>query len=177
MALGDIASMKAGKAVAASKISECASSESSIRCFGGNGLRGYVSRPNQSGNAILIGRQGALCGNVCYVDGDYYATEHAVVAVPREGVDCCYLFYALAATNLNQFKTAGAQPGLSVERLKRVKMALPDAETQRRIAKVLKQFDALINDISHGLPAEIDARRKQYAYYRDKLLSFKEKVA
>lgn len=125
----------------------------------------------------MIGRQGALCGNVCYVDGDYYATEHAVVAVPREGVDCCYLFYALAAANLNQFKTAGAQPGLSVERLKRVKMALPDAETQRRIAKVLKQFDALINDISHGLPAEIDARRKQYAYYRDKLLNFKEKVA
>ena len=56
-------------------------------------------------------------------------------------------------------------------------MALPDVETQRRIAKVLKQFDVLINDISHGLPAEIDARRKQYAYYRDKLLSFKEKVA
>lgn len=169
--------MKAGKAVAASKISECASSESSVRCFGGNGLRGYVSQPNQSGSAVLIGRQGALCGNVCYVDGDYYATEHAVVAVPCEGVDCCYLFYALAAANLNQFKTAGAQPGLSIEKLKKVQVALPAAETQRRIAKVLKQFDALVNDISQGLPAEIEARRKQYAYYRDKILSFKEKVA
>lgn len=103
--------------------------------------------------------------------------EHAVVAAPREGVDCCYLFYALAAANLNQFKTAGAQPGLSVERLKKVKVALPDVETQRRIAKTLEQFDVLINDISQGLPAEIEARRKQYAYYRDKLLSFKEKVA
>lgn len=111
------------------------------------------------------------------MDGDYYATEHAVVTVPREGVDCCYLFYSLAAANLNQFKTAGAQPGLSVERLKRVRMALPDMETQHRIAKVLKQFDTLINDISQGLPAEIEARRKQYAYYRDKLLNFKEKVA
>lgn len=118
-----------------------------------------------------------MCGNVCYVDGDYYATEHAVVAVPRKGVDCCYLFYALAAANLNQFKTAGAQPGLSVERLKKVRMALPAAETQRRIAKVLKQFDTLVNDVSQGLPAEIEARRKQYAYYCDKLLSFKEKVA
>ena len=175
--MGEIASMKAGKAVAASNISECANSVSSVRCFGANGLRGYVSRPNQSGNAVLIGRQGALCGNVYFVDGDYYATEHAVVAVPREGVDCCYLFYALAAANLNQFKTAGAQPELSVERLKRVKVALPDAETQCRIAKTLKQFDVLINDISQGLPAEIEARRKQYAYYRDKLLSFKEKVA
>ena len=118
-----------------------------------------------------------MCGNVYFVDGDYYATEHAVVATPREGVDCCYLFYALAAANLNQFKTTGAQPGLSVERLKKVKVALPDVETQRRIAKTLEQFDVLINDISQGLPAEIEARRKQYAYYRDKLLSFKEKVA
>ncbi|MFC7284746.1 restriction endonuclease subunit S [Gordonibacter pamelaeae] len=169
--------MKAGKAIAASKITECANSVSSVRCFGANGLRGYVPRSNQSGNAVLIGRQGALCGNVYFVDGDYYATEHAVVAAPREGVDCCYLFYALAAANLNQFKTAGAQPGLSVERLKKVKVALPDVETQRRIAKTLEQFDVLINDISQGLPAEIEARRKQYAYYRDKLLSFKEKVA
>ena len=54
---------------------------------------------------------------------------------------------------------------------------LPSLEEQRQIATNLDQFDALVNDISQGLPAEIEARRKQYAYYRDKLLSFKEKVA
>lgn len=54
---------------------------------------------------------------------------------------------------------------------------IPSLEEQHRIAGILDKFDALVNDISQGLPAEIEARRKQYAYYRDKLLSFKEKVA
>lgn len=61
--------------------------------------------------------------------------------------------------------------------MSKIKLALPTLEVQREIVEVLDQFDALVNDISHGLPAEIEARRKQYAYYRDKLLSFKEKVA
>ena len=54
---------------------------------------------------------------------------------------------------------------------------LPSLDKQRQISKSLDQFDTIVNDISQGLPAEIEARRKQYAYYRDKLLNFKEKVA
>lgn len=87
------------------------------------------------------------------------------------------MFHLLTAANLNQYKTAGAQPGLSVARLSRIDVPVPPIEEQNRIAHMLDKFDAFANDISQGLPAEIEARRRQYAYYRDKLLTFKEKVA
>ena len=58
-----------------------------------------------------------------------------------------------------------------------IKIPLPSIESQRRIVAILDRFDALCNDLSSGLPAEIEARRKQYEYYRDKLLTFKEKGA
>ena len=66
---------------------------------------------------------------------------------------------------------------ISGKNLASVSISVPLLEEQRRIVAILDKFDALVNDISRGLPAEIKARRKQYAYYRDKLLSFKEKVA
>lgn len=76
---------------------------------------------------------------------------------------------------MNQYKTAGAQPGLSVAKLEKVLVLIPSMSAQKRIVDILDRFDALCNDITIGLPAEIEARQKQYEYYRDKLLSFKEK--
>ena len=76
--------------------------------------------------------------------------------------------------NLNQYKTAGAQPGLSVAKLEKIMVPIPPLAEQTRIVAILDRFDALCNDLTSGLPAEIEARRKQYAYYRDKLLTFKE---
>ena len=74
--------------------------------------------------------------------------------------------------NLGQYKTAGAQPGLSVKRLNKVKIAIPKLEIQNSIANILDRFDTLCNDLTSGLPAEIAARKKQYEHYRDKLLTF-----
>jgi type I restriction enzyme S subunit len=71
----------------------------------------------------------------------------------------------------------GAQPNLSSERLKKMIIPLPSLEEQARIVAILDKFDALTTDITAGLPAEIAARQKQYEYYRDKLLTFKEKSA
>lgn len=78
--------------------------------------------------------------------------------------------------DLNQYKSSGAQPGLAVGKLNMIQITLPAVEEQKKIAETLDGFDALISDISQGLPAEIEARRKQYAYYRDKLITFKEKT-
>lgn len=64
---------------------------------------------------------------------------------------------------------------ISEKGLSRIRIPVPSIEEQRRIADVLDRFDALVNDISSGLPAEIAARRTQYEYYRDRLLSFPEK--
>lgn len=172
--LGDVCEMKAGKFIEAIKISDYKSERTPIPCYGGNGIRGYVAEANQHKDCPIIGRQGALCGNVNFATGAYYATEHAVVVKSKGKYDQRYLFYLLTAMNLNQFKSQGAQPGLSVKRLEDLIVPVPPLEEQRRIVTILDRFDALCNDLTSGLPAEIEARRKQYEYYRDKLLTFKE---
>lgn len=169
--LGEVVSMKAGKAIKAQDIGE-KNELFSIPCYGGNGLRGYVKDANCSGDKVLIGRQGALCGNVCFVSGEFYATEHAVVVSSDNNVDMRFLFHLLLKLNLNQYKTAGAQPGLSVSKLETVKVQIPSIEYQRRVSKVLDLFSRYIDNLEDGLPAEISARQKQYEYYRGKLLRF-----
>ncbi|WP_455006144.1 restriction endonuclease subunit S, partial [Corynebacterium propinquum] len=69
-------------------------------------------------------------------------------------------------------KSGGSVTSLDTKKLKDFKIPAPPLEEQRRVVAILDKFDALVNDISTGLPAEIAARRKQYEYYRDKLLSF-----
>ena len=63
---------------------------------------------------------------------------------------------------------------ISVKDMAKIKIPLPSLDEQERIVSILDKFDALVNDISIGLPAELKARRKQYEYYRDKLLTFNE---
>ena len=174
MKLGDTCVLKAGKAISATEISQNVNDDYIYPCYGGNGLRGYVKNYNQDGKHPLIGRQGALCGNVCYACDKFYATEHAVVVSPSALYNEKFLFYLLDFAKLEQYKTAGAQPGLSVARLEKVILPVPPLEQQKRIVDILDRFDTLCNDITSGLPAEIEARQKQYEYYRDKLLTFKE---
>lgn len=173
---GETCFLQAGKAIDAESISKEKTLEYCIPCYGGNGLRGYVRKANQKGEKPLVGRQGALCGNVCFAKGDYYATEHAVVVTDRGFYNSRFLYHLLVNKNLNQYKTAGAQPGLSVTKLETILLPVPETEIQNRIADVLDNFDAICTDLSSGLPAEIEARQKQYEYYRDKLLSFEEKI-
>lgn len=172
--LGDLLEMRAGKFLSASEIGEKQTRERSIPCYGANGVRGYTSEANNFDSRVLIGRQGALSGNVHLAAAPFYATDHAVVCNPRSYLELNFFYHVLSHAHLGQYVTKSAQPGLSVRRLKTVRVPVPPMETQRRIANVLDKFDTLVNDLSSGLPAEIEARRKQYEYYRDKLLTFKE---
>lgn len=141
-ALGMISEMKAGKFVAASDISE-QPIEDRYPCYGGNGLRGYTQTHTHTGTFSLIGRQGALCGNVNLVTGSFHATEHAIVATPKTGVLSDWLFYALASLNLNKFATGQAQPGLSVDVLKNVLCPFPQEEQEQKlIADCLSSADS-----------------------------------
>lgn len=170
--LGNTCKMKSGKAVSATQISPKYTNNTPYQCYGGNGVRGYVSNMSHSGEFPIIGRQGALCGNVNYASGDFYATEHAVVVQSNGKYIQRFLYYLLKTMNLNQYKSQGAQPGLAVRNLENLIAPVPPLDEQRRIVSILDRFDALCNDLTSGLPAEIEARRKQYEYYRDKLLSF-----
>ena len=89
-----------------------------------------------------------------------------------------YLSYALSTTNAQMQKSKGKVKSKvvhsSVPALKEILVPIPSLEEQERIANILDKFHDLCNDITEGLPAEIETRRKQYEYYRDKLLTFKE---
>ena len=87
-----------------------------------------------------------------------------------------YVYHWIASQYLTlRSQGEGSQNNLSVGKLKKVQIPLPSVYEQRRIADILDRFDALVNDISSGLPAEIAARRKQYEYYRNMVLTFPER--
>lgn len=114
--------------------------------YGGNGLRGYTDSFNFEGECILIGRQGAKCGNVRYFHGKGYMTDHAIVGVCTENHSAKFLSLALAGLNLNRLSGQAAQPGLAVGMLKKQKILLPTKEHQDRIAEILSAYDDLIEN-------------------------------
>ena len=141
--IGEVFNLQAGKNISANDIHEF-SREFPYACYGGNGIRGYVSDYNKEGRFPIIGRQGALCGNVNFAEGKFYATEHAVVVTCIAGVNVEWARYVLEAMNLNQYATATAQPGLSVATVNEVEFLLPPLKEQCRIAEfVANCFDAI----------------------------------
>ncbi|WP_232711625.1 restriction endonuclease subunit S [Microbacterium lacus] len=92
-----------------------------------------------------------------------------------------YLYYLLRSSPVqDEFARragSGTVKNLNAEIVRSVEIPLPPKETQRRVVELLDKFDALVNDLSIGLPAELDARRKQYEHYRDRLLTFEEAAA
>lgn len=177
LAIPEFAELKAGKAIKATELSSIMDENHSYPCFGGNGIRGFIKKVSHNGDYAIIGRQGALCGCVNWASGEFYATEHAVVCTPRFNVSSRYLYHLFTVADLNQYKSQGAQPGLSVQRLNELVFPIPSIVEQQRIVSILDRFDTLTNDLAAGLPAEIEKRRQQYGYYRDKLLTFKRKEA
>ena len=151
--LVDACRMQAGKFVQAADIKQL-NTVGMFPCYGGNGLRGFTETYSHEGVYPLIGRQGALCGNVKLDSERFYATEHAVVATPKQGVEVLWLYYLLNLLNLNRFATGQAQPGLSVDVLEKVPVKIPsDEREQQRIATCLSSLDTLITAETQKLEA------------------------
>lgn len=140
LSLGDFFSMKAGKSIIAEDI-KLDQEEDLYPCYGGNGVRGYVTSYTHEGDTVLIGRQGALCGNVQIARNKFYATEHAVVVTPKTPVNISWLYYALKSMELNQYARGVAQPGLAVGQLEKLPFVLPSMKSQNEFARVSHQAD------------------------------------
>jgi type I restriction enzyme S subunit len=142
--IGTVFNLQAGKFVQAKDIHD--DSDGRFPCYGGNGLRGYVDSYNREGTYPLIGRQGALCGNINFATGQFYATEHAVVVEYFCDVDVYWIGYFLTALNLNQYSTATAQPGLAVANINTVLLPLPPFAEQRRLVECIGELLPHISD-------------------------------
>ena len=145
--LGEIFTLQAGKNITAKDIYTEKSEEYKYPCFGGNGIRGYVAISNKIGEYPIIGRQGALCGNINLAHGSFYATEHAVVVERYCDTDLMWGYYTLIALNLNQYATATAQPGLAVNVINDVAIPLPPLHEQQRISKSIKILFSFLDAI------------------------------
>ncbi|MDB2384743.1 restriction endonuclease subunit S [Endozoicomonas sp.] len=115
--------------------------------MGGNGLRGFTTNYNCNGEYALIGRQGALCGNINIAKGKFFATEHAVVVYPYINFNLTFLSEFLRFMNLGQYSVSAAQPGISVERINGLIIAIPPLQEQMSIGGKIEDysdmFDAL----------------------------------
>ncbi len=134
----DVCNMKAGFFVKASDIKENFE-DGLFPCYGGNGLRGYVKSITHDGTFVLVGRQGALCGNVHLVKGKFHATEHALVTKAKENVDIQWLYYKLISMKLNQYSSGVAQPGLSVNKLLPIELSVPTLPEQHHIVSEIEK--------------------------------------
>ena len=158
--IGDLCEeFKSGKNIKAESIQE----EGVYPVFGGNGLRGYTDRYNHDGDYVLIGRQGALCGNVRFVTGKTYITEHAIAAKATNDNYTRYLEYLFVRLNLGQFSDQSAQPGLAVNKLLKIETYVPSKAEQLKIAfllrllderiatqnKIIEKLESLIKGIAH----------------------------
>ena len=158
--LGEMFTLQAGKNITAKFIGDILTKEQPYKCYGGNGVRGFVASYNKEGYFPIIGRQGALCGNVNMAEGKFYATEHAVVVESYCGTDVKWAYYALASLNLNQYATATAQPGLSVAVISDINIQIPPLKEQVRISKTIERWFKLIDIIEQG-KADLQSTIKQ----------------
>ena len=135
--------------------------------FGGNGIRGYTDRHTHEGHYALIGRQGALCGNINYATNKFFASEHAVVPTLNPGISVVWFGELLRVMDLNQYSQSAAQPGLAVERIKNLYAPYPPRDEQIEIVASFERDTAPLVSAMTGLQREIDLLRE----YRTRIVA------
>ena len=135
--------------------------------YGGNGLRGYTSKYTHDGHYALIGRQGALCGNINFAMGKFFASEHAVVPTLKVGMNVVWFGNLLRIMNLNQYSQSAAQPGLAVERIKNLYAPIPPLNEQIAIVNGINRESSPITTAISRFEREIELLRE----YRTRLVA------
>ena len=147
--LGEVCGLKAGKSIKAVELQDYC--EGLYPCYGGNGIRGYIGKYSHTENHSIIGRQGALCGNINYAIAPFYATEHAVVVTPLISMNDVWLFYSLMNLKLEQYAHGVAQPGLSVQDLVPISLPLPPLSLQQSFAAKVSAIEEQKRFISQSI--------------------------
>ena len=150
------------------------SSDGKYSVYGSTGVISKTTVPAYKKDNILIARVGVNAGYVYIAKGEYDVSDNTLIVELKGNVNLKYVYYQLSNINLHQYARGGGQPLITAGQMKQVSIPVPNIKKQNEIVKILDKFDKLCNDILEGLPAEIEARQKQYEYYRDKLLTFKE---
>ena len=145
--------------------------------YGANGIQDYVNGYLFDGEYLLIGEDGSVMNKdsspvLHFVSGKFWANNHAHI-IQSKNNNLRFLYYALQCCNIFNL-VKGTPPKLNQENLKTIQIPLPPLAVQEEIVSILDKFDSLTNDLVNGIPAEIEARKKQYEYYRERLLDFKE---
>lgn len=144
--------------------------------LGGQEPAYYIDKSNHEGEIIVVARSGVSAGFVTYWNEPIYVTDGFGYEAKTEIMLPKYLYYVLKnkENELNNMKRGAGVPHVSGEMLGNVSFLVPDLATQKQIVDTLNYFETICTGLNTGLLAEIEARQKQYEYYRDKLLTFKE---
>jgi type I restriction enzyme S subunit len=148
--------MKSGENITSLRIGE----QGQYPVYGGNGRRGFTDRFTHDGHYALIGRQGALCGNVNFAEGKFWASEHAVIPTLKTGVSVFWFGALIRTMNLRQYSQSAAQPGLSVEMIGNLGIPYPSISEQELIA-------ANIRTSTETLSAAIDRAEREIVLLRE----------
>lgn len=149
--------MKSGDNITAQDINSEKDEINCYKVYGANGFRGYYKKYTHNGRYCLVGRQGALAGNVHITDGFFWATDHAIVVYVNNKISQEYMYYLLISMNLNQyaFETA-AQPGLAVSKIMNLQVVCPPCIQQQIILEYLNKKCAEINALSSDIQIQIN---------------------
>jgi len=158
-----VASMKSGEGITSDQIKE----SGDYPVYGGNGLRGYFESFTHEGDYALIGRQGALCGNINYTLGKFWASEHAIVCTLVNNYEVKWFGELLKTMNLNQYSVSAAQPGLSIENIKVLQIPTPPQSEQTAIVAYIETECSRLDTIVVKFKKQIELLKE----YRTTLIS------
>ncbi|MFP6119163.1 restriction endonuclease subunit S [Helicobacter pylori] len=145
--------------------------------YGANGIQDYIDNYIFDGDFVLVGEDGSVINKdntpvVNWASGKIWVNNHAHVLQTKNELKLKFLYFYLQTIDVS-YCVAGTPPKINQENLKKITIPIPPLEIQQEIVKILDQFSLLTTDLLAGIPAEIKARKKQYEYYREKLLTFK----
>ena len=174
--LGEIFYILAGGDVPKAALSSIKTEEFSIPILS-NGideksLYGWTSISKIKKPSLTISARGTI-GWVSYRDTPFFPIVRLLVLTPKFKLNLKYAYYFMKMIENDYKAPQTGIPQLTKPMINDIKIPLLPLEEQKRIVDILDRFDTLCNDISKGLPGEIEVRQKQYEYYRDKLLTFK----